>query len=279
MTAPFIDPLIDPAELTESLDTVVILDATYYHPPDPERSRRDVSTLRIPGAQLFEIDEIADTSAPLAHMMPDAERFAAAMAELGIDGTRPVVVYDRSAAHFSAPRVWYTLRLFGVPDVRVLNGGLARWRAEGYETASGALPEREPVARQSWTPELSRVLDGSAMADTVARGGAIILDARPEGRFFGRDPEPRAGLISGHMPGARSLPFTELTDAEGQFLAPEVLRERIGDGPERGTIVTCGSGMTACALALGLARIGREATLYDGSWAEWGTGDLGPITT
>lgn len=273
------DPLIDPAELAEILDTAVILDATYYLPPDPERSRNDVASLRIPGAVLFEIDEIADTSAPLAHMMPDAERFAEAMAELGIDGSRPVVIYDRSGMHFSAPRVWYTLTLFGVPDVRVLNGGLAAWQAGGHETASGSLPEPAPVARRGWTPDLSRVLDGKAMADTVARGGTPILDARPEGRFHGRDPEPRAGLTSGHMPGASSLPFTELTGPDGRFLDAPALREKIGAGPASGTIVTCGSGMTACTLALGLARIGRDATLYDGSWAEWGSGLLGPINS
>ncbi|MBE9639576.1 sulfurtransferase [Salipiger mangrovisoli] len=271
------DPLIDPAELAECLGETVILDATYYLPPDPERSRSDVAALRIPGAVLFEIDEIADTAAPLAHMMPDAERFAEAMGELGIDGSRPVVVYDRSALHFSAPRVWYTLTLFGAPDVRVLNGGLAAWQSGGYETASGPLPAPAPVARRSWSPDLSRVLGGAEMANVVARGGTHILDARPAGRFFGRDPEPRAGLTSGHMPGASSLPFTELTGPDGRFLDAPALREKIGDGPTAGTVVTCGSGMTACTLALGLARIGREATLYDGSWAEWGTGQLGPI--
>lgn len=271
------DPIVTPDWLADKLDDVVVLDATYFLPPDPERSRREYREAHIPGAQLFEIDKVADPDHPLPHMMPDPRTFAAAMAELGINGSRPVVVYDRSANHFSAPRVWFTLRCYGIRDSFVLDGGLHLWQAAGHPVASGDAAAR-PVAERGWTLEPGRVLTASEVAREAAAGSAIV-DARSQERFDGTAPEPRPGVRSGHMPGSCCLPFTTMTDTAGRFQDPATLRARLAPIESENPVVTCGSGMTACVLALGLARIGRTARLYDGSWAEWGTGTVGRILT
>lgn len=260
------DPLISAAELAAS--EALILDATYYLPADQARARAEYRAGHLPGARFFDIDRVSDPEARLPHMLPPPEVFGPAMAALGIDGSRPIVVYDRSVTHFSAPRVWFTLQAYGL-EARVLDGGLSAWTGplvSGEETGA--------VAERAWTLEASRVIAGEELARDLDR--LQILDARGAARFEGRAAEPRPGLISGHMPGARNIPFDQLT-SEGRFLAPEALRALFAGktGPE--TVLTCGSGMTAAVLALGLARIGQRARLYDGSWAEWGQGKLGPI--
>ncbi|WP_068302850.1 sulfurtransferase [Pararhodobacter sp. CCB-MM2] len=271
------DPLIDPSWLAERLDHVVVLDATYGLGAAPEQARAAVVEARIPGARHFDIDAISAPGTELPHMLPDGDTFARAMAALGIDGTRPVVVYDRSLNHFSAPRVWFTLTLFGLENVHVLDGGLARWRAEGHAVASGPV-EVTPVAPRDWPFDAARVLTGTALAEALRQGTAQVVDARAQDRFDGRAPEPRAGLKSGAMPGAVCRPFATLTGPDGRFATPETLRDMFAEvGPE--PVLSCGSGVTACVLALGLARIGRRARLYDGSWTEWGQGKLGPIVT
>lgn len=272
------DPLVSVEWLAENIKQVVVLDATYYLPPDPERSRSDFLTERVPGAQLFEIDKVADQTSDLPHMLPSEEDFAQAMAALGIDGSCPVVVYDRSANHFSAPRVWYMLRLFGLQNCFVLDGGLNAWKAAGQALASGdATSKAAPV--RTWQFSSAYVLSGKKMAQVVASGKETILDARAQDRFDGKAPEPRPGLSSGHMPGATCTPFTSMTDESGQFVSQERLAEIFNISGVTLPIVTCGSGMTACTLALGLERIGIQARLYDGSWADWGQGTLGPIET
>lgn len=273
------DPLITPRQLHDLLDEAIVLDATYYLPPDPVRSRDDHRTLRVPGARLFEIDEIADKSSDLPHMLPSEDTFAAAMAALGIDGTRPVVVYDRSANHFSAPRVWFTLRAFGVPDVRVLDGGLKAWIAAGLPTETGLAKDADAAPRRQWRLKDGSALTGPEMAEQAKRDPAAIVDARSADRFAGRAPEPRPGLQSGHMDGSLNVPFDTLTGPDGRFLDAEALSAVFGGLASPSPVVTCGSGMTACALALGLARIGTNARLYDGSWADWGRGELGPIAS
>lgn len=271
------DPLITPGHLHDMLDEAIVLDATYYLPPDPVRSRDDHRTLRIPGARLFEIDEIADRSSDLPHMLPRADGFADAMAELGIDGARPVVVYDRSDNHFSAPRVWFTLRAFGVPDVRVLDGGLKAWIAEGLPTESGEAASTDPASRKTWSLRDGVTLTGAEVAKQAESDPSAIIDARSTDRFAGRAPEPRPGLRSGHIGGSLNVPFDTLTGPDGRFAdTPALTRVFAGPGPQS-PVVTCGSGMTACVLALGLARLGVDARLYDGSWADWGRGTLGPI--
>lgn len=272
------DPITAVDWLADNLDNVVVLDATYYLPPDPARSRRDFEIARIPGARLFEVDEIADKSSGLPHMLPGEELFAEAMAALGVDGTRPVVVYDRSIDHFSAPRVWYTLRLFGLRDCYVLDGGLNAWISAGHEVDTGECIN-SAAPRKEWKLDRTRVVSGRELARRVQAGGDTILDARARDRFDGIAPEPRPGLVSGHMPGSTCIPYTSLTAASGRFAGDVRLREIFAavDGSE--PIVICGSGMTACVLTLGLERIGIRSRLYDASWAEWGLGGLGPIIT
>ena len=272
------DPLVSVEWLEQNLEQVIVLDTTYYLPADPDRSRNDYLLEHIPGAQLFEIDSLADKASNLPHMLPTEKDFSVAMANLGIDGSRPVVVYDRSGNHFSAPRVWFMLRLFGLQNSFVLNGGLAEWKRIGCKLSSGS-EVAAPVEMQQWKLSAADVLSGKQIAQCIAAGGRTILDARAQNRFDGQAPEPRPGLSSGHMPGATCVPFTGLTDASGKFATVDRLREIFESVEDDAPIVSCGSGMTACVLALGLARIGIQARLYDGSWAEWGTGTLGPIQT
>lgn len=269
------DPLVSADWLADHLEEVVVLDATYFLPPDPARSQAEFRDAHIPGARLFEIDEVSDHDHPLPHMMPDPATFSQAMAALGIDGSKPVVVYDRSPNHFSAPRVWFTLRAFGLAESYVLDGGLALWQAGGHPVAEGSR-DAEPVAPRDWSLEAGRVLTAAEVADE-AEAATPILDARSAERFEGRAPEPRPGLSSGHMPGSRCAPFTALTGEDGRFRTADELAPIFAGIEEVEPVVTCGSGMTACVLALGLARLGRKARLYDGSWAEWGTGTVGPI--
>ena len=272
------DPIVTVDWLANNLGDVVVLDASYVLMADPATIRSDFLLEHIPGARLFEIDQIADHSSDLPHMLPTEAHFATAMAELGIDGSRPVVIYDRSANHFSAPRVWMTLKLFGVEASYVLNGGLQAWKAAGHAVESGD-PAKASVAAKDWTLDRSCVLSGADMAEYVKAGSETILDARANNRFIGEAPEPRPGLTSGHMPGSSCVPFTGLTDADGNFLNPKALSELFKGLATTNPIVSCGSGITACVLALGLERIGVKAGLYDGSWAEWGQGKLGPIAT
>lgn len=272
------DPIVTVEWLASNLNKVVVLDASYVLMADPETIRSDYLAEHIPGARLFEIDQIADQDSSLPHMLPSDEHFSAAMAHLGVDGTRPVVVYDRSSNHFSAPRVWFTLKLFGVNECYVLNGGLQAWKSAGHSVEAGE-PAKAAVATKDWALDRSRVLTGAAMSDYVKAGTETILDARANNRFIGEAPEPRPGLASGHMPGSSCVPFTGLTDAEGDFLKPEALCELFSGVDATSPIVSCGSGITACVLALGLERIGVQARLYDGSWTEWGQGKLGPIAT
>lgn len=272
------DPIVSVDWLSTNLDKVVVLDATYVLLADPEQIKSDYLAEHIPGARLFEIDNVADPDSELPHMLPSNEHFAQAMAKLGVDGTRPVVVYDRSANHFSAPRVWFTLKLFGVNECYVLNGGLAAWKQAGNTTDEGK-PAPAAVSQRTWTLDRSRVVSGEQMSQFVEACSETILDARAKNRFVGEAPEPRPGLSSGHMPGSVCVPFAGLTDAEGNFADPQTLKEIFKEIESPNPIVSCGSGITACVLALALARVGIEARLYDGSWAEWGRGTLGPIAT
>lgn len=272
------DPLVSAEWLAENLGDVVVLDATYSLPPDPARSRADYETSRIPGARLFEIDVIADTSSGLPHMLPDNAHFSVAMAELGIDGSKPVVVYDRSADHFSAPRVWFTLHLFGLDKVFVLDGGLNVWEAAGRPIESG-VASWETASKRDWSLDKERVLESDGMSAVVAQGHSTIIDGRSKERCEGNAPEPRPGLSSGRMPGSLCVPYATLTGADGLFLRAEDVANTFPDLKGVKPILSCGSGMTACVLALALARIGVEARLFDGSWADYGRGHLGPIAT
>ncbi|MCA1936144.1 MAG: 3-mercaptopyruvate sulfurtransferase [Asticcacaulis sp.] len=228
----------------------------------------------IPTAQFFDIDAISDRSSGLPHMAPTPEVFAQAVGDMGISETDHVVIYDRQGL-FSAARVWWTFRLMGHQKVQVLKGGLPAWLAAGYPTGSGA----EWVKGVPYTPNPNpdMVISLNVLQAHLGASDEMVLDARPAARFDGTAPEPRAGLRSGHMPGSRSLPASELirdgalkplADLKNIFSALHVT-------PKTQVITSCGSGVTAAIIALALHEIGHDKVrLYDGSWAEWGQATL-----
>jgi thiosulfate/3-mercaptopyruvate sulfurtransferase len=249
---------------------VVVLDATWAMKGTTPTAAEQYLTRHIPGARRFDIDHVSDRASPLPHMLPTPEEFAAEAGLLGIGDGDLVVTYDATGMASAAARVWWMFRVFGHDNVAVLDGGLPKWLAEGrpVESGSGRAPVPKTFAAD-FRLHLVRGLD--AVKAISERGGETILDARAAGRFEGAAPEPWANGRGGHIPGARSLPFTDLIDpATKTLLPPDQLRAKlaVAEGP---VVASCGSGVTACVIALALNEIGRpDAAVYDGSWAEWG---------
>ncbi len=249
---------------------VALLDGSWYLPAMQRDPRAEFRAGHIPGAVFFDIDGVADTSINLPHMLLAPEPFAAAVGALGVGDGMTIVVYD-GAGLFSAPRVWWEFVAMGAPDIRILDGGLPKWRAEGRPLESG---EPHPAPR-TFTPRFRPELVQSLAQVRVALArGQTVVDGRPAGRFAGRDPEPRPGVVSGHMPGARSVPAMDLV-ADGRLKpVPELkaMFDRAGVTLADPLITTCGSGVTASTLLLALKLAGaRDVSLYDGAWAEWGS--------
>ena len=253
-----------------------ILDASWYLPDMGRDARAEYDAAHIPGARYFDIDEISDSRSELPHMAPPVEKFISRMRAMGVGDGHQVVVYD-GAGIFSAPRVWWLLRLMGKTDVAVLDGGFPKWQAEGrpVEDLPPVVRDRHiTVQRQSHL-----VRDVTQVAAAAKLGDHVILDARSPGRFKGEEPEPRAGLRPGHIPGSMNMPYRNLLNADGTMKSPDVLRRLFADvgvDPAKPVITTCGSGVTAAIISLALEMIGHDRhSLYDGSWAEWGMyGDL-----
>jgi thiosulfate/3-mercaptopyruvate sulfurtransferase len=277
------EALVSTRWLADHLESpeICVVDGSWHMPQLNRDARAEFEAGHIPGAVVFDIDRIADTSNPLPHMLPDAAAFAREVGALGIGNDSHVVAYDTVGAG-SAARVWWTFRAFGHDKVSVLDGGLPKWRAEGRPVEAGAPAPQPTNYAARLDPALVRDL-GQVRAD-VESGAEQILDARARGRFAGTEPEPRAGLRSGHMPGALNQPFLELYDGDAKTMkqAAELraLFRDAGLDMAKPVVTSCGSGVTACNLALALYLIGkRDVAVYDGSWTEWGGRDDTPIET
>jgi thiosulfate/3-mercaptopyruvate sulfurtransferase len=253
-----------------------VIDGSYYLPDMGRDARAEYDAAHIPGARFFDIDEISDQRSELPHMAPPVEKFMSRMRAMGIGDGHQVVVYD-GAGIFSAPRIWWTFRLMGKTDVAVLDGGFAKWQAEGrpVEDMPPIMRDRHMTAsRQNMLiRDVTQVAAAAKLADHE------IIDARSPGRFRGVEPEPREGLRTGHIPGSKNVHYRTLLNDDGTMKSPEEMKavfEAAGIDLSKPAITTCGSGVTAAILSLALERMGLDRwSLYDGSWAEWGMyGDL-----
>jgi thiosulfate/3-mercaptopyruvate sulfurtransferase len=257
---------------------LVVIDGSWYLPPEKRDPHAEYLAGHIPGAVFFDIDAIADHSGGLPHMLPDPVAFSSAMRKLGIGDGMSAVVYD-GAGLFSAPRVWWTLRVFGMQDVAVLEGGLPKWKAEGRPLEEG------PVPRQSrhFTARLNHGAVASLSdVQRQLKAGVQVVDTRSPTRFSGEEPEPRPGVRAGHIPGSLNLPYRDIA-RDGRLPPLAELEKKVAEAGidlARPITATCGSGVTAPMLALALESLGRPSVpVYDGSWTEWGTRQDLPLET
>jgi thiosulfate/3-mercaptopyruvate sulfurtransferase len=258
-----------------------VFDASFTLPGVKPTAQEEYARRHIPGAVFFDIDAISDHSNPLPHMLPSPQDFARMVGALGIGNDRQIVLYD-IAGFGSAPRAWWMLRAFGHDKVALLDGGLPKWLAEGRAVTS-EVPQPKPVTFEARF-DASRVRSKAQLLDNLATKRELVLDARSAARFAGTAPEPRPGLRGGHIPGSVNLPYDRLGDPKTKtFLPAEQIEQRVREaGIERGqpVVTSCGSGVTACALAFGLHLIGwGKAAVYDGSWSEWGLPGDTPVAT
>ena len=277
------DPLVSTEWLAEHLKdaNVKLLDATFKLPGVLPLPKDDYLAAHIPGAVYFDVDAVSDHSNPLPHMYPSAEQFGRDVGALGVSNNDTVVIYD-SGGWVAAPRAWWMFLSYGHRDVRILNGGLKKWRAEGLPVESGEVTAKTATFKASY--DAKRVRSIEQMIANVKSRAEQVIDARAADRFEGRAPEPRAGIRAGHIPGALNLPYNTLFDAATGTMKPlEELRKAFagaGVDTEKPIVTSCGSGVSAGVLTLALYRLGVENTaLYDGSWSEWGKADGPPIAT
>ena len=277
-------PLISVLDLSRALGRpgLVVFDASYYLAAAARDARAEYRAGHIPGAVFFDIDALSEAKSPLPHMLQPPDQFAAAIGRLGAgDGDR-IVVYDTSGTNFSAARAWWMFRIYGHDSVAVLDGGFAAWKRAGLPVETGEATRAPARFTPRYRTELVRSL--AEVRDSLDAGSAQVVDARSAGRFAGTEPEPRAGLRGGHMPGSRNVPYASFTGPDGLLLDRAGLQARFreaGVDLDQPVIASCGSGVTACTILLALDLLGhREHSLYDGSWTEYGSPDSGaPIET
>ncbi|MEX0285565.1 MAG: 3-mercaptopyruvate sulfurtransferase [Paracoccaceae bacterium] len=257
-----------------------VLDGSWYLPTVNRDAKAEYDAAHIPGARFFDIDEIADSRSDLPHMAPPVEKFMSRMRAMGVGDGHQVVVYDGGGLS-SAARVWWMFKLMGHQDVAVLDGGFPKWQAEGHEIEDlpPVVRERHMTARYQnhLVRDVTQVSAASKLRDIQ------VVDARAPDRFRGETPEPREGLRSGHIPGSRNVCFKDVLNADNTFKSPDETRaifEAAGVDLSKPVITTCGSGVTACVLALALERLGKsDWSVYDGSWSEWGQFSTLPIAS
>jgi len=269
------DALVSTEWLAQHLGDVTIVDSSWFMPSLGRSGRDEYLQAHIPGARFLDIDAISDGSNPLPHMLPSAQQFATAMQQLGIGSGDRIVVYDNSPTR-TAARGWFMLRHFGARQLAILNGGFQKWVAEGRPTESDQ-PDHSPTrfeAKQDPAEVVSKlqILSGEVMTP--------ILDARGVGRFEGSEPDPRAGVEPGHIPGACNLPFGSLYNADGTFKSTDEIRRLFAAAdvdPTQPFVASCGSGVTANSLIFAAHLLGHDGNrLYDGSWSEWGADPATP---
>jgi thiosulfate/3-mercaptopyruvate sulfurtransferase len=275
------DALVSTQWLAEHLGEpdVTVVDASWHMPSSGRSGRDEYVAAHIPGARFLDIDAVSDRNNPAPHMLPPAIQFAAAMEQLGIGRDDRIVVYDNSPFH-TAARGWFMLRHFGAEQVAIVDGGFAKWLAEGRPTEAG-----EPPARETRFDAHDRRGEVVTKQQILSGIDGLLLDARGKGRFEGSEPDPRPCVEPGHIPGARNLPFAALYNDDGTFKPPNELRRLFADAgvdPAEPFVATCGSGVTANSLIFAAQLLGNDqARLYDGSWSEWGADpatpkDVGP---
>ncbi|MBY9063896.1 sulfurtransferase [Sphingomonas yunnanensis] len=278
------EPLVSATWLADQLDApdLRVLDASYdaLLPSEPPRDHAaEYRSGHVPGALYMDLAGFSDATSALPSTMPGAAQFAERAARLGIDRATRIVLYD-DAPHHTAARAWVMLRAFGFDRVALLDGGLAAWKRADLplEQGDGAVPPRAVDAGTGTTG----LRDLAAMRSIQRDASEQILDARSAARFTGAEPDPRAGVAPGHMPGARNLPYKRLLEEDGRWKRGAALAAAFRDAGvalERPMVMTCGSGITASVLAFGAHLLGRDAAVYDGSWTEWGADPSTPKTT
>lgn len=257
-----------------------VLDASWYLPGSERDPFAEYQRAHIPGARFFDLDDVSDHRSDLPHMVPPVEKFMSRMRAIGVGDGHQIVVYDGSGL-FSAPRVWWLFKLMGQMDIAVLDGGFPKWQAEGHpvEDLPPILRDRHMMVRR----QNHMVKDVTQVSAASKLGEFEIVDARSPGRFYGTDPEPRPGLRAGHIPGSKNVFYKDLLKADDTMKSPDEMRQvfvEAGVDLDKPVITSCGSGVTAAILSLGLTRMGKtDHSLYDGSWTEWGMFPTLPIAT
>ena len=259
---------------------IAILDASWHLPSTGRNAKAEFLAARIPGAQFFDIDEIADTASSLPHMLPSAEKFSSRVRKLGIGDGKKVICYDTQGL-FSGARAWWMFRVFGHDDAAILDGGFPKWKAEGWLVEDG--PPRMAQERHFTAQFSSMMVRGKAEMREALEHGAVIADARSPARFQAKEPEPRKEVRGGHIPGAKNVHYATLLKPDGTLKLPaEIAKIFAAAGVDiaKPVITSCGSGVTAAILTLGLTLLGaKDHALYDGSWTEWGSDPSLPAAT